>query len=185
LAEVPIREASTGDYPLWQSRASGTQGIIESGLALVRRRHVYGLEVAQGIGRRPRERRNVGALQVQSDKAIDRLADALKSPERAAKIAASKLGKARPAHVHEALKAANVGRVPSDEARANMSAAQKRRGVRPPAAKGSPWKEEEDALLGTMLDGEVAERIGRTLPAVRDRRYLLSIPVFSKCQLVL
>jgi hypothetical protein len=116
---------------------------------------------------------------VQSDKAIDNLVDALKSPERAAKIAASKRGKARPAHVHEALKAANVGRMPSDEARANMSAAQKRRGVRPPAAKGMAWMADEDALLGAMPDTDVAERIGRTLSAVQSRRYLLSVGAFT------
>jgi hypothetical protein len=47
---------------------------------------------------------------VQRNKTIDNLAGALKSPERAAKIAVSKLSKPRPAHVLEALKAANVGR---------------------------------------------------------------------------
>jgi hypothetical protein len=116
---------------------------------------------------------------VQSGKAIDSLAGALKSPERAAKIAASKRGKARPARVHEALKAANVGRVPSDEARANMCAAQKRRGVRPPAVKGLAWMPEEDALLGTIPDADVAERIGRTLSAVQSRRYLLGVGAFT------
>jgi hypothetical protein len=115
---------------------------------------------------------------VQSEKAIDNLVDALKSPERAAKIAASKRGKPRPAHVHEALKAANVGRVPSDDARANMSAAQKRRGVRPPAVKGLAWTADEDALLGTMPDADITERIGRTLSAVQSRRYLLGVGAF-------
>jgi hypothetical protein len=35
---------------------------------------------------------------------------------------------------------------------------------------GRPWTPEEDALLGTLPDGEVAERLGRSRIAVVDRR---------------
>ena len=60
-----------------------------------------------------------------------------------------------------------------------MSAAQKRRGIRPPAVKGLTWMPEEDAILGTMSDANVAERIGRTLSAVQSRRYLLGVGAFT------
>ena len=58
-----------------------------------------------------------------------------KDPVRRAKIAASKLGKPRPQHVMEALREANLGRKLPAAQRAKMSAAHKRRGTRPPAAK--------------------------------------------------
>jgi hypothetical protein len=60
-----------------------------------------------------------------------------------------------------------------------MSAAQKRRGIRPPAVKGLAWTSDEDALLGTMPDADVAERTRRTLSAVQSRRYLLGVGAFA------
>ena len=50
----------------------------------------------------------------------------------------------------------------------------KRRGTRPPWL-NDPWPPEHDALLGTLPDAEVAERTGRTLQAVGDRRRQLGI----------
>jgi hypothetical protein len=46
-------------------------------------------------------------------------------------------------------------------------------GVR--SARKFPWTKEEDALLGSFTDREVAERLNRTLGAVRDRRKYLGI----------
>jgi hypothetical protein len=52
-------------------------------------------------------------------------------PTRREKIAASKRGRPRPAHVLEALRAANLGRPLSDETRQKLSEAHKKRGTRP------------------------------------------------------
>ncbi len=115
----------------------------------------------------------------QSTKANKRRMPTLKSPERAAKIAASKRGQPMPHHVLAALLKANKGRKVSAEARRKMSEAHKRRGTRPPSA-GVPWTADEDALLGTMKDGDVAERTGRSEEAVSSRRYVLNVAAFTK-----
>lgn len=39
-----------------------------------------------------------------------------------------------------------------------------------------PWTPEEEAILGSALDREVAGQLGRTIPAVRSRRKMLGIP---------
>jgi hypothetical protein len=44
------------------------------------------------------------------------------------------------------------------------------------SARQFPWVKEEDALLGKFTDREVAERLHRTLLAVRDRRHFLGKP---------
>jgi hypothetical protein len=116
---------------------------------------------------------------VQSRKAKAKLAPALRSPERAAKIAVAKRGKPRPPHVGEALRVANLGKKLSADCRQKMSKAHKRRGTIPPAA-GVPWTADEDALLGTMPDADVAARTGRTLVAVQSRRYVFGVPNVMK-----
>ncbi|HVS34216.1 MAG TPA: hypothetical protein VMS17_01465 [Gemmataceae bacterium] len=60
-----------------------------------------------------------------------------------------------------------------------MNNAHKARGTRPPAA-GHPWEPEEDALLGTMPDEEVAQRTGRTPQAVKCRQVVLNIGGFYR-----
>jgi hypothetical protein len=72
---------------------------------------------------------------------------AMKSPERAAKIAAARRGKPRPQSVIEALRKANTGKTASEATRRKMSEAHKRRGAIPPAIGGPLWTKEEDALL--------------------------------------
>ncbi|NJL29653.1 MAG: hypothetical protein HC897_18060 [Thermoanaerobaculia bacterium] len=49
-------------------------------------------------------------------------------------------------------------------------------------AKYGPWTQQEEALLGTAPDREVALRIGRTLRAVRLRRVGLQIPAFVRAK---
>jgi hypothetical protein len=100
-------------------------------------------------------------------------------PERREKIAAAKRGKPRPQHVIEAVRQAHLGTHHSEETRRRMSEAHKRRGTRPPAA-GRPWTPEEDALLGTMPDSEVAQRTSRTPGAVAGRRVALDIDGFYR-----
>jgi hypothetical protein len=68
-----------------------------------------------------------------------------------------------------------LGKHHTEEARRKLSEAQRRRGLWPLAA-GRPWTAEEEALLGTMADAEVAVRTNRTLQAVYDRRRKLGIP---------
>jgi hypothetical protein len=92
-------------------------------------------------------------------------------PERRRKIAEAKRGKTRPRHVVEAMRRGRLGKPHSAEVRARMSAAQRARGTRPPAA-GRPWTADEDALL-TLPVAEAARRTGRTVQAVRDRRRVL------------
>jgi len=96
-------------------------------------------------------------------------------PDRRAKIAAAKRGVPRPAHVREAMRQASIGRKPSDEARRNMSEAQRKRGARPPKA-GRAWTAEEDALLMQLPGAEVARRTGRSISAVHSRRRKLKLP---------
>lgn len=112
---------------------------------------------------------------VQSNLANRRRAKAYRSPERSAKIAAARRGKPRPPHVVAILRRCNQERVFSPVYRAKLSAANKRRGAWPPAAKGPPWTSEEEAMLGTMPDGELAKKIGRTESAVKQRRCLRGI----------
>jgi len=97
-----------------------------------------------------------------------------KDPDRCEKIAAAQRGKPRPASVMQAAWEANRGRKHTAEARAKMSAAQRRRGARPPKA-GRPWTAEEDALVLELPAFEVVSRTGRTLQAVYSRRSALGL----------
>ena len=47
-----------------------------------------------------------------------------------------------------------------------------------PLYHGAEWTDEELALLGTMSDDDLAERLGRTLAAVEMKRNLHHIPIF-------
>jgi len=49
----------------------------------------------------------------------------------------------------------------------------------PRSARKFPWTKEEDALLGKMVDHEVATRLNRTLQCVRGRRRFLGISALS------
>jgi hypothetical protein len=106
---------------------------------------------------------------------IANLKEALKSPERQARMGAANRGKPMPAHVKETLIKANKGRRPSAATRRRMSEAQKNR-VSKAQGFGVPWTAEEEAILGTMSDREVAEKIGRSRAAVVHRRIKRRIP---------
>jgi hypothetical protein len=94
---------------------------------------------------------------------------------RREKIAAAKRGKPRPAQVIEAMRKGCTGKPHDEEARRTMSEAQRRRGARPPKA-GRSWTEAEDALVVRLPASQAAERTGRTLRAVYDRRRELQLP---------
>jgi hypothetical protein len=109
------------------------------------------------------------------DAAMDRLHASLRSPARAAKIAAAKLGKPRPAHVQEMLRRMWLGKRHSKATRRKMSESQKRLGR---IINGRAWRPEEDAMLGTDIDRVIAEKLGRTWSSVCSRREGLGIPSF-------
>ena len=115
----------------------------------------------------------------QSETANARRAPTLKSPERAEKIAAARRGKPRPAHVIAAIVKAHKDKPIGKAQRQKMSDAHKRRGTYPQAA-GRPFTREEDTLLGTAMDREIAERIGRDVQTVFARRKRLGIVAFRK-----
>jgi hypothetical protein len=91
------------------------------------------------------------------------------------RLAASKRGKPRPAHVREAVRNACLGTHHSAESRRKIGEAHRRQGTRPPKP-GRPWTAEEDALLEGLTAAEVAERTGRTRGAVWHRRQDLGLP---------
>jgi hypothetical protein len=95
-------------------------------------------------------------------------------PERREKIAAAKRGKPRPAHVGQAVGAAQRGWPLSAETRRKMSAAHKARGTLVPGTR--LWTAAEDELVRTLPRGEAARRTGRTPQAVTDRRRKLGLP---------
>jgi len=84
-------------------------------------------------------------------------------------------GKPRPAHVTEALAETHRGKRLSAEHRRKLSAAQRRRGARPPKA-GRPWTVQEDELVRTLPGTEAAEKTGRPRRSVWDRRRQLRLP---------
>jgi hypothetical protein len=88
-------------------------------------------------------------------------------------------GKPRPAYVVEAIRKAHLGWSPSDEVRQKIRDAAKRNGAYPPAA-GKPFIPEEDAILGTATDREIAAKLGRDMNTIHARRKRLGIPAFVK-----
>jgi hypothetical protein len=98
----------------------------------------------------------------------------MRDPVRREKIAASKRGKPRPQHVHDAVRAANVGRPQSEETRAKRRAAHKARGTWPPAA-GKAWADWEVEAVRTMTANAAVKKTGRTLIAVNNMRSKLGL----------
>lgn len=109
------------------------------------------------------------------EEAIRRQRATLHAPEINAKRGAALRGRPRPAHVKRALLKANKGRKASAETRRRMSEAWYPRGPRE-----GDWTPDEDALLGTVRDSEVAARTRRTMVAVVLRRRRLGIANFKK-----
>jgi len=72
-------------------------------------------------------RRRLAPETCQSEQCKAKLTLALKSPERAAKIAAAKRGVPRPEHVRESIGESNTGKRPSKKSRKKMSESQKAR----------------------------------------------------------
>jgi hypothetical protein len=93
---------------------------------------------------------------------------------RREKIAARR-GKPRPVHVIEAMIANKRGKPLSAEHRRKLSAADLRRGARPPKA-GRPWTTQEDGLVCSLPAPEAAAGTGRPLCSVYTRRRQLKLP---------
>jgi hypothetical protein len=171
-------------WPLGRRRGRGARGLVVFGaLAEAVRResaqavgHWFGVDTqtvwawrrALGV---PRENEGTTALRQEygqeawfaeaQRKAVAKAQD----PERRAKIAASRRGKPRRPEDMEPARAACRGKPLSEEHRQKLSAAQRRRGARPPKA-GWPWSAAEDQLLRTLPAAEVV-RQARLRPRLR------------------
>lgn len=97
-----------------------------------------------------------------------------RDPGRREKIAASKRGKKRPAHVVAGMRARMLGKKLDEPTRRKMSEAHRRRGTRPPWLKPA-WSAADEQLLRTLPAAEVAKRTGRSLSAVYSRRSELGV----------
>jgi hypothetical protein len=53
-------------------------------------------------------------------------------------------------------------------------------GIRLPDPKVRPWAKEEDALLGTMRDEELAKRLGRSVMGIALRRQHAKVAKFGR-----
>lgn len=104
------------------------------------------------------------------------------NPESLAKMAATKTGKPIHPNTRKALLCA--AKIPwDDERRKRSSIAAKARNQPPSVDPNRPhWTPEEDAILGTASDREIAERLSRTIPAIRTRRKTLEVPPFGPSQ---
>ncbi len=91
-----------------------------------------------------------------------------RDPERRRKIAESRRGKPRPAHVLEAMHKARPGAQHTEETRRRMSETHRRRGTLVPGT--VPWTTAEDEMVRTLPAAEVVQRTGRSLTAVYARR---------------
>ena len=127
---------------------------------------------------------NKGTFQIRSaysqeDWAVEARKKAVKKardPQRRERIATSKRGKKRPPEVAKKMRTAFAGRKHSEQTRQQMSEAQKKRGTRPPWL-NKPWEPWEDALFEKPLtQKEIAEKTGRTIPAIQGRRKTLGLP---------
>lgn len=91
-----------------------------------------------------------------------------------AKIAATKTGVPRSEETRARLRAANLGKTVSDEARRKMSEAQRRRGPKPFGDR-LPWSAAEDQIIRTTIPSEAARLTNRSLRAVYARRRRLRL----------
>src|SRR5262249_47419333 len=114
------------------------------------------------------------------EESVRKAIQAAKSPERNAKIALAKCGKPRPEHVRMALLKANIGRKITEATRRKLREAIKRQATLSPMLRGPLWSADEEALLGTMPDKDVAAQTGRSVKGVGEHRRKLGIPSFYK-----
>lgn len=98
-----------------------------------------------------------------------------RDPERRRKIAEARTGKRRPLGLMAALHKRNRGRRTPDSSRAKISDAHRRLGTRPPWL-NPPWSALDDELVRTLPAKAAAERTGRTLSAIYNRRNVLQVP---------
>lgn len=95
-------------------------------------------------------------------------------PKRREKISAALRARPRPKHLIEAMQRGRQAFPASAETRRKLSEAMKRKGIRPP--KGVLWTADEEKLLREDLSHvEVAQRLGRTVRAIRQHRLKLGI----------
>jgi hypothetical protein len=98
-----------------------------------------------------------------------------RDPERRRKIAEARRGKPRSPEVVATMRSRMLGTHPADSTRAKMSEAHRKRGTRPPWI-NPPWSAQDDEFVRTIPAKAAAERTGRTLSAVYNRRNVLQVP---------
>ena len=98
-----------------------------------------------------------------------------RDPERRRKIAEARTGKPRPAELVAAMRHRMLGNRVSESTRAKMSDTHRKRGTRPPWL-NVEWSPQDDELVRTLSAKAAAERTGRTLVAVYQRRHVLNVP---------
>jgi hypothetical protein len=162
LAEAVRRESATAVCYWWGITAQ----------TVTRWRRALGVgPVTEGTHRL----KSANALQPAIVAAREKARARARDPARCAKIAVSRRGKPRPAHVIEAMATGRRGKPHDIEVRQRMSESHKKRGTRPPMA-GPAWEAWEDAAVRTLPAAEAARRTGRTLTAVYSRRRVLEMP---------
>jgi len=91
-------------------------------------------------------------------------------PKRARKIGRAFRGKRRPRHVLAALRKSHLRKPVSEAVKAKIAATHRLRGIRPPG-RHPAWSAREDRILRSKSPAEAAKMTGRTIHAVRRRRY--------------
>lgn len=186
--DVVVGEMSGGPIPWPTARKRGRTGPIlcgdlvravrtESEVAVahwwgVGRELVYRWRKALGVGRV-----TGGTRRLQRDHHAEQQPHQHSDPVAAGKLGGAATGaKSRGKPPHPALVAGQTAaaRRPRSAAwKAQKSAALKGRSINPAVR---AWTAEEDALLGTAPDAEIAARLGRTPTAVGKRRWVLGRP---------
>ena len=162
LAKAIQRETRVAVCYWWGCSESAAQAM---------RRALSVPKMTEGAGIRQQEIEQLPAVKAGRRKAWAKAGD----PERRGKIAAAHSGKPRSAGAVAAMRKRMMGNRPSESTRAKMSESHRKRGTRPPLA-GPPWSAQDDELIRTLPAKAAAERTGRTLAAVYNRRNVLRLP---------
>ena len=127
--------------------------------------------MTEGASLRQQEVEQLPAVKAGRRKAWAKACD----PERRRKIAETKKGKPRSPKVVAEMSRRMVGKRLPESTKSKMSETHRKRGTRPPWLNAA-WTAEEDELVRTLPAKAAAERTGRTLAAVYQRRNILKLP---------
>jgi hypothetical protein len=164
LAKAVLRESATAVCHWWGVTAQ-TLSVWRKALGVV------------GTNEGTRRLRGINAAEVLTEEVVAKGRAASHAPEVEARRSATLMGRPMNPKVRAIFDRAR--RQPhSLETRKKMSETHRRIGTRP-RHDVPPWTPEQDALLGTLPDAEVAVMIRRTELAVLTRRCRLRIPCYN------